>query len=186
REIERRIQQSERRGIDKASTTSAPLGVPDTFDEHVNLMFELLAAAWQTDATRIFTFMMSRELSQRTYPQIGVTEQHHSVSHHQNNADKMAKVARINTYYVGMYAKFLEKLKATEDGGGSLLDHSLIFYGAGMGDSNSHASDPLPIIAIGGGAGKGHRHLQVETRTSVGCLWSAVANRFGAPMERFG
>src|SRR5436190_3577638 len=186
REIERRIQQTERRGGAEAVILDAPVGVPDSFDEHVALMFDLVAAAYQADVTRVFTFMMSRELSQRTYPQIGITEQHHSVSHHQNNAEKMAKVARINTYYVDMYAKFLEKLRSTEDGDGSLLDHSLIFYGAGMGDSNSHASDPLPIVAVGGGLGSGPRHIQVATRTPVGCLWSAVANRFGVPMERFG
>jgi hypothetical protein len=186
REIERRIQQTERRNSTEV-TLDAPVGVPDSFEEHVGLMFDLVAAAWQADVTRVFTFMMSRELSQRTYAQIGVTEQHHSVSHHQNNADKMAKVAKINIHYLGLYAKFLEKLRSVEDGGGSLLDHSLLFYGAGMGDSNSHASDPLPIVAIGGGVGKGHRHVQVETRTPVGCLWSTVANRFGAPpMERFG
>ena len=96
-------------------------------------MFDLLAAAYQADVTRVFTFMMSRELSQRTYPQIGVTEQHHSVSHHQNNAEKMAKVVKINTYYVGLFAKFLEKLRATEDGDGSLLDHSLICLRRGHG-----------------------------------------------------
>src|SRR5436190_5411186 len=181
REIERRIQQTEKRGIEKAATTSAPLGVPDSFDEHVDLMFELLAAAWQTDATRVFTFMMSRELSQRTYPQIGVTEQHHSVSHHQNNPDKVAKMVRVNTYYINFFAKFLNKLRSTPDGDGSLLDHSLLVYGAGMGDSNSHASDPLPIVMVGGGVGKGHRHVQVTTRTPVGNLWSTVADRFGAP-----
>ena len=186
REIERRIQQTERSNRTEV-TLDAPVGVPDSFEDHVGLMFDLIVAAFQADATRVFTFMMSRELSQRTYPQIGVTEQHHSVSHHQNNAEKMAKVARINIYYLGMYAKFLEKLKSIEDGGGSLLDHSLLFYGAGMGDSNSHASDPLPIVAIGGGVGKGNRHVQVPYRTPVGCLWLAVANRFGAPpMERFG
>jgi len=188
REIERRIQQAERSNrSDAAVAFDAPVGVPDSFDEHVALMFDLLAAAYQADVTRVFTFMMSRELSQRTYPQIGVTEQHHSVSHHQNNADKMSKVTKINVYYIGMYAKFLEKLRATEDGDGSLLDHSLLFYGAGMGDSNSHASDPLPVVAVGGGVGKGHRHVQVETRTPVGSLWLSVADLFGAPpMERFG
>ena len=176
----------ERRGSTEAVSLDAPVGVPDSFDEHVALMFDLLAAAFQADVTRVFTFMMSRELSQRTYPQIGVTEQHHSVSHHQNIADKMAKVTKINTYYMGMYARFLEKLRSTEDGDGSLLDHSLLFYGAGMGDSNVHASDPLPIVAVGGGVGKGHRHVQVPTRTPVGCLWSTVADRFGSPMEPFG
>jgi Protein of unknown function (DUF1552) len=186
REIERRIEQSGRSKSSDASLET-PVGVPDSFDEHVDLMFELVAAAWRGDVTRVFTFMMSRELSQRTYPQIGITEQHHSISHHQNNAEKMAKVTRINTYYAGFFAKFLDKLKSTEDGGGSLLDHSLTFYGAGMGDSNSHASDPLPIVAVGGGVGRGHRHVQVATRTPVGCLWSTVASRFGAPpMERYG
>ena len=186
REIERRIQRTEAHQTAEATTLDAPIGVPDSFDEHVGLMFDLVAAAYQADVTRVFTFMMSREISQRTYPQIGITEQHHSVSHHQNNAEKMAKVARINVYYVGLYAKFLEKLRSIEDGDGSLLDHSLIFYGAGMGDSNSHASDPLPIVAVGGGLGKGHRHVQVAQRTPVGNLWIAVAGKFGRPMERFG
>ena len=129
---------------------------------------------------------MSRELSQRTYPEIGVTEQHHSVSHHQNNREKMAQVVKINTYYMRLYAKFLDKLRTTQDGDGSLLDHSLIFYGAGMGDSNAHASDPLPVIAAGGGVGRGHRHVQVATRTPVGNLWMAVSEKFGNPQKEFG
>jgi hypothetical protein len=187
REIERRIQQTERSNRKDGVGLDAPVGVPDSFDEHVALMFDLIAAAFQADATRVYTFMMSRELSQRTYPQIGVTEQHHSISHHQNNAEKIVKVTKINVYYMEMYAKFLAKLKSIDDGGGSLLDHSLLFYGAGMGDSNSHASDPLPVVAAGGGAGKGQRHVQVATRTPVGCLWLTVANRFGAPpMQRYG
>jgi hypothetical protein len=186
REIERRIQQIELRNNKEVATLDAPAGMPTSFEDHVGLMFDLVVAAYQSDATRVFTFMMSRELSQRTYPSIGVTEQHHSVSHHTNNAEKIAKVARINTYYIGMYARFLEKLRQTPDGDGSLLDHSLVFYGAGMGDSNSHASDPLPIVATGGGVGNGHRHIQVPYRTPVGCLWSTVANRFDVTMERFG
>ena len=130
--------------------------------------------------------MMSRELSQRTYPQIGVTEQHHSVSHHQNNPEKMAQVVKINTYYARMYAKFLEKLRSTPDGDGSLLDHSLIIYGAGMADSNMHATDPLPLVAIGGGVGTGHRHIQLPTRTPIGNFWLNVADKFGKPMDSFG
>ncbi len=171
REIERRIQRQEARGAVQVDTPDAPIGVPDSFDEHVALLFDLLAVAYQSDTTRVFTFMMSRELSQRTYPQIGVTEQHHSVSHHQNNPEKMAQVVKINTYYAGMYAKFLEKLRSTPDGDGSLLDHSFIIYGAGMADSNVHATDPLPLVAIGGGVGTGHRHIQVPTRTPVGNFW---------------
>jgi Protein of unknown function (DUF1552) len=186
REIERRIQRQEARGATQVDAPDAPIGVPDSFDEHVALLFDLLAVAYQADITRVFTFMMSRELSQRTYPQIGVTEQHHSVSHHQNNPAKMAQVVKINTYYAGMYAKFLEKLRSTPDGDGSLLDHSLIIYGAGMADSNMHATDPLPLIAIGGGVGTGHRHIQLPTRTPVGDFWLNVAEKFGKPMDRFG
>jgi hypothetical protein len=186
REIERRIQRQEARGATEVNAPDAPIGVPDSFDEHVALLFDLLAVAYQADVTRVFTFMMSRELSQRTYPQIGVTEQHHSVSHHQNNPEKMAQVVKINTYYARMYAKFLEKLRSTPDGDGSLLDHSLIIYGAGMADSNMHATDPLPLVAIGGGVGAGHRHIQLPTRTPVGDFWLNVAEKFGKPMERFG
>jgi hypothetical protein len=186
REIERRIQRQEARGATQVDAPDAPIGVPDSFDEHVALLFDLLAVAYQADITRVFTFMMSRELSQRTYPQIGVTEQHHSVSHHLNKPDKMAQVVKINTYYARMYAKFLEKLRTTPDGDGSLLDHSLIIYGAGMADSNMHATDPLPLIAIGGGVGTGHRHIQLPTRTPIGNLWLNVAEKFGKPMEHFG
>ncbi len=186
REIERRIQRQEARGASEVDAPDAPIGVPDSFDEHVALLFDLLAVAYQADVTRVFTFMMSRELSQRTYPQIGVTEQHHSVSHHLNKPEKMAQVVKINTYYAQMYAKFLEKLRATPDGDGSLLDHSLIIYGAGMADSNMHATDPLPLVAIGGGVGAGHRHIQLPTRTPVGDFWMNVAEKFGKPMERFG
>ena len=186
REIERRIQQAETHGLASAAVPDPPVGVPDSFEEHVSLLFDLLAAAWQADVTRVFTFMTSRELSQRTYPQIGVHEQHHSVSHHLNNAEKMAQVVKINVYFVRMYAHFLEKLRSTEDGDGSLLDHSLIIYGAGMGDSNAHASDPLPLVAVGGGAGVGHRHVVLPTRTPVGSLWMNVAAKFGRDMGRFG
>jgi len=185
REIERRIQRAEAHSRTDAATLDAPVGVPDSFDEHVGLMFDLVAAAFQSDTTRVFTFMMSREISQRTYPQIGITEQHHTISHHLNKPDKMAKVARINNYYAQLYAKFLDKLRSTQDGDGSLLDHSLLFYGAGMGDSNVHASDPLPMVAAGG-VGKGNRHVQVAARTPVGDLWMAVAAKFGRPMDRFG
>ncbi len=186
REIERRIQRQEARGATDVNAPDAPIGVPDSFDEHVALLFDLLAVAYQADITRVFSFMMSRELSQRTYPQIGVTEQHHSVSHHLNKPEKMAQVVKINTYYAQMYAKFLEKLQSTPDGDGSLLDHSLIIYGAGMADSNMHATDPLPLVAIGGGVGTGHRHIELPTRTPIGNFWLNVAEKFGKPMDSFG
>ncbi len=186
REIERRIERAEARGAEQGATPDAPLGTPELFEEHVALMFDLAAAAFAADATRVFTFMMSRELSQRTYPQIGVGEQHHSVSHHLNNPEKMARMTKINTYYVRMYARFLETLRGMPDGDGSVLDHSLLVYGAGMADSNGHATDPLPVVLAGGGAGRGARHVELPVRSPIGNLWLNVAAKFGAPMEQFG
>jgi hypothetical protein len=185
REIERRIQRAESRGKTDV-TLDVPVGVPDSFEEHVGLMYDLMAVAYQADVTRVFTFMLSRELSQRTYANIGVTEQHHSVSHHGNDPQKIAQNVKVNTYHMGLFAKFIEKLKATPDGDGSVLDHSLIFYGGGMGNPNGHASDPLPVVAIGGGVGKGHRHIKLKPQTPIGNLWLAVANHFGDEMTTFG
>src|SRR5215217_6121529 len=185
REIERRLQRAEAHSSDDV-TFGAPVGVPDSFEEHVGLMFELLALAYQADVTRVFSFMLSRELSQRTYPQIGVTEQHHSVSHHGNDAQKIAQNIKVNTYHVTLFARFLEKLRSLPDGDGSVLDHSLIFYGGGMGNPNPHASDPLPVIGVGGGVGKGHRHVQLKPRTPVGNLWRSVSERYGSRIDTFG
>jgi len=186
REIERRIQRTEAHNSGEIETPDAPIGIPDSFEEHAGLMFDLIAAGWQADVTRVFTFMMSRELSQRTYPQIGVTEQHHSISHHLNNPEKMARMEKINVYYVQLYARFLDKLRSIPDGDGSLFDHSLVIYGAGMADSNSHASDPLPVVLCGGGVGKGNRHVEVSQRTPIGNLWREIAARYGNSMEHFG
>jgi hypothetical protein len=185
REIERRIQRAESRNATNVALDT-PVGVPDSFEEHVGLMYDLLAAAYQADVTRVFTFMLSRELSQRTYPNIGVTEQHHSVSHHGNDAAKIAQNVKVNTYHMTLFARFLDKLRALPDGDGSVLDHSLIIYGGGMGNPNGHASDPLPVVAVGGGVGKGHRHLQLPKQTPVGNLWLAVSNQFGSPIQTFG
>ena len=185
REIERRIQRAEEHAAGDV-TFEAPVGVPDSFEEHVGLMFDLLAVAWQADITRVFTFMLSRELSQRTYPQIGVTEQHHSVSHHGNDQQKIAQNVKVNTYHVTLFSRFLEKLRSTPDGDGSILDHSLIFYGGGMGNPNPHASDPLPVIGVGGAVGKGHRHIQLAPRMPVGNLWLAASNHYGSTIDVFG
>ena len=186
REIERRIQKTEARNSVDATPIDAPMGVPESFEEHLALMYDLLAIAYQADLTRVFTFMTDRELSQRTYPQIGVPEQHHGVSHHGNDPAKIVKVAKINRYHMELFAKFLTNLASTPDGDGSLLDHSLIFYGCGMGNPNQHATNPLPLVAIGGWAGKGNRHILLPERTPVGNMWLSVANRFGSPIETFG
>ena len=185
REIERRIQRTESRNATNV-TLDTPVGVPDSFEDHVNLMYDLLAVAYQADVTRVFTFMLSRELSQRTYPNIGVTEQHHTVSHHGNDAQKIGQNVKVNTYHMTLFARFLDKLRALPDGDGSVLDHSLIIYGGGMGNPNGHASDPLPCVAVGGGVGKGNRHIQVKKQTPVGNLWLSVANQFGSRIETFG
>jgi len=186
REIERRIQKTETQQATDLAVIDKPLGIPDSFEEHTALMFDLLAMAMQADQTRVFTFMMSREGSQRTFGEIGVADPWHVVSHHGDQAEKVARAAKINVLCVGMFAKFIEKLKNTPDGDGSLLDHSLMFYGSGMGNSNVHATDPLPMLAMGGGVGKGNRHIVLPSKTEIGNLWLTVVNRFGVPAETFG
>jgi len=186
REIERRIQRTEAQNSTSVTTIDAPLGIPEVFEEHVALMFDLLAAAYQADITRVFTFMMSREASQRTYPQVDVDEPHHTISHHGNDPEKMARNARINIFHAQQFGKFVEKLHKTPDGDGSLLDHSLVFYGAGMGNGNAHATDPLPLVAVGGGVGTGNRHILPAPRTPVGNLWVDIAHKFGASIDSLG
>jgi hypothetical protein len=186
REIERRIQRTEAQNSTSVTTIDAPLGIPEVFEEHVALMFDLLAAAYQADITRVFTFMMSREASQRTYPQVDVDEPHHTISHHGNDPEKMARNARINIFHAQQFGKFVEKLHKTPDGDGSLLDHALVFYGAGMGNGNAHATDPLPLVAVGGGVGTGNRHILPAPRTPVGNLWVDIAHKFGAPIDSLG
>lgn len=186
REIEQRIDRRQARTDSAEVTIDAPEGIPESFEEHVALMFDLQRVAYQADVTRVVTFMMSREASQRTYPQIEVDEPHHTLSHHGNDPQKMAKNARINLYHVEQFAKFVEKLNTTADGDGSLLDHSLIFYGAGMGDGNAHATDPLPLVAVGGLAGTGNRHVLQKPKTPVANLWLGVAAKFGVNIDHLG
>lgn len=185
REIERRIRLAEATGLEDVEMT-APIGVPPSFDEHVSMMFELAALAYQTDLTRVFTFMMAREFSMRTYPELGVPEPHHAVSHHGNKPDQIARHAAINLHHMGHFVRFLERLQASEDGDGSVLDHSLIFYGAGMSNGNAHSAHPLPLAAVGGGLGTHQRFIDSAPRTPIGNLWVGVANRFGSGIDRLG
>jgi hypothetical protein len=186
REIERRIQRAEAQTERQLVSVDAPVGVPDSFGDHVALLFDLLAVAYQTDLARVFTFMMAREASNVSYPDIGVTEPHHLVSHHGGKADKIAEHAKINVYHVQLFADFIAKLRATPDGDGSLLDHSLLFYGSGMGNGNAHEGYPLPLVAVGAGAQKGDRHVKLGGETPLSNLWLGVANTFGTPLARFG
>lgn len=186
RDIEQRIARRENQKNTEEVTIDEPEGIPESFEEHAALMFELQTVAYQADLTRVVTFMMSREASQRTYPQIGVDEPHHTLSHHGNDPKKIERNAKINLYHVQQFAKFVEKLRTTPDGDGSLLDHSLMFYGAGMGDGNQHATDPLPLVAVGGLVGRGHRHLLQKPKTPVANLWLGVADQFGVKIDHLG
>jgi hypothetical protein len=186
REIERRIQQAETQHAREVTLVDKPLGIPDSFAEHTGLIYELMALAMQADLSRVFTFMVSRESSQRTFPEIDIADPWHVVSHHGDQPEKVLRNAKINALCLRMFAKFVDKLRSTPDGDGSLLDHSLLFYGSGMANSNVHATDPLPMIAVGGGAGRGNRHLVLPARTEIGNLWLSVANKCGDEMTAFG
>ena len=188
REIERRLQIAEKSAGSEVSMPTAPVGVPDSYEEHVGLMYDMMALAFQSDATRVFTFMMARELSQRSYPQVGVPDPHHATSHHQDNPEKLAKLVKIQNYHLTLFAKFLDKLKATQDGDGNLLDHTTLVYGSCLSNSNIHNHNPLPTLLAGGGAGtlKGGRHLKYPENTPMSNLLLSVLNKIGVPTDKVG
>jgi hypothetical protein len=186
REIERRIQRTESQNTASVTVPDAPIGVPQMYVDHVGLLFDLAAVAYQADLTRVVTFMMAREASMKTYPEIGITEPHHTISHHREKPDVKAMHATLNTYHMSMFAKFLKKLKATPDGDGCLLDHAMVCYGSGMSNANVHGPYPLPLVAVGGGVGQGYRHVVTPERTPLGNLWVTVADKFGCPETTFG
>ena len=188
REIERRIQMAEKRASLNVNVPETPIGVPESFDEHAKLMYELQVLAYQAEITRVSTFMVARDLSQRTFPQIGVPEPHHSVSHHGNNPATIAKLEKINTYHATLLAFFLEKLRATPDGDGNLLDHSMILYGSSMSNPNEHNHFPLPLLVAGGACGKleGGRHLKFPERTPMSNLLLGLLEKAGIERESLG
>ena len=188
REVERRIQRIEARDASELPTLERPAGVPDRFDEHVKLMYELQWLAFRSDMTRVTTFMLGRELNFRTYPEIGITEGHHGLSHHQDNPTQLAKYARLNTYQTELFAWFLDKLKSTPEGDGTLLDHSMFLYGAALSNPNLHAHYDLPIAIVGGGAGtlRGGRHLAYRTETPMTNLLLSLLEKAGVPAEKIG
>jgi hypothetical protein len=189
REIERRIQRAEKsQGDQDLLLPARPAGVPFDFEEHVALMYELMALSYQANITRVITFMVSREVSNRTYTQIGVTDGHHAISHHQNRAEKMEKNVRIQTFNVNQFTGLLEKLKQIPDGDGTLLDHTLLLYGSNMSNSNAHDHFPLPNLVVGGAAGtmKGGRHLKYEDRTPMTNLLMTMLEKVGVRQETLG
>jgi len=188
REIERRIQRVEASNTSDVATIDAPVGIPHDFEDHMNVMFDLLSVAWQADLTRVFTFMTGREASQRTYPGLGMTFTHHDTSHHGRNPEKMAKHAQINTYFTQLYARFLDSLRNAPEGDGNVLDNALIAYGTGMSDGQAHDSYPLPLSLAGGLGGKlrGGRFVVAPEWTWIGDLWAGVAGHYGLELASFG
>jgi hypothetical protein len=188
REIERRIEKLEQQQTARIDLPEIPVGIPDAFDEHIKLMFDLAALAYQAKITRIFSLMMVREATSRTYGHIGVPDAFHPASHHQNNPAKMEKVAKIQTYHSEIFARFLGTLEKIQDGDGSLLDHSILVYGSNMSNSNAHDHFPLPMAVAGGACGKikGGQHLRYPDHTPVSNLLFTVLERAGTPLEKLG
>ncbi|MDA2928984.1 DUF1552 domain-containing protein [Acidobacteria bacterium AH-259-O06] len=188
REVERRIQKAEADTADNPlPDLDRPLGVPAAYADHARLMFDLQVLALQGDVTRVITFQLARETSTRTYPEIGVSDPHHPLTHHGNDAEKIAKVAKINQFHVSLFAYFLEKLKSTPEGNGSLLDHSIYLYGSGMGNPNVHDHVNLPILVAGGGAGKvkGGRHIKYAEPTPMANLHLTLLDSVGGHLDSF-
>ena len=189
REIERRIQRAETsQGDEDLQLPARPAGVPFDYEEHIKLMYDLITLAYQADVTRVITFMVSREVSNRTYPQVGVTDGHHAISHHQNRAEKMEKNVKIQTYNISQFGYFLDKLKNTPDGDGSLLDHAALLYGSNMSNSNAHDHYPLPNLVVGGAAGRmqGGRHLKYADHTPMTNLLVTMLDKVGVKQESLG
>ncbi|HZJ31376.1 MAG TPA: DUF1552 domain-containing protein [Vicinamibacterales bacterium] len=189
REIERRIQISERQAENpNLAVPSSPTGIPDDFEEHTKLMFDLMAIAFQADITRVSTFMMAREVSYRTFPKLGISEAFHPASHHQNSQQRLEQLAKINAFHVSLVSYFLDRLKNTPDGDGTLLDHSLVLYGSAMSNSNVHNHSPLPVLIAGGSAGKlkGGRHLMYPEGTPMSNLLLTILNKTGVQQESVG
>ena len=187
REIERRIQRAEQsNATTPLPTVEQPSGVPDDYDEHVSLLFEMLVLAYQVDVTRVSCTQMARELSGRTYPNIGVPEAHHSVSHHQLDPHNIEQYTKINTHQMSLFAGMVERMHNTPDGDGTLLDHSILLYGTGMGDGDHHTPYNLPVTLVGGGCGQlaGGRHMVYELDTPFMNLGVTLLDKVGARVDR--
>jgi hypothetical protein len=191
REIERRLERSEQTLASTVPVPEAPIGPPELFDEHVALLYDLLAVAFQADVTRVFTFMLARDVSSRAFPHIGVPDPHHALSHaanRGNDPDMARKFATVNAHMVQMFARFVKTLAEAQDGEGSLLDHSVVLYGSGMSNGNLHSHTPLPLVVAGGGAGavKGNRHFTNPDLFPIENLHVSLAQRVGVEIETFG
>jgi hypothetical protein len=185
RDVERRLETAEAQSARALPVVEQPASVPATFPEYAKLMIDLQVLAYQADLTRVCTFMLAKELSGRTYPEIGVSEGHHALSHHGDAENKVAMLAKVNAHHASMLAYFLEKMAGTSDGDGSLLDHTLVLYGSGHGDPNKHDPKELPIIVIGSDQLKGGRHLRFP-HAQLANLHVSLLNTLGLPVDKFG
>jgi hypothetical protein len=188
RDVEREIERAEQAVADnKTPDLERPVGVPAAFADHAKLMFDLQILAFQADITRVIAFQFTREQSNRTYPEIGVRDPHHPTSHHGNDPVKVAQIAKINTYHVSLFSEFLQRMKATPDGNGSLLDHSVYLYGSGMGNPSLHDHENLPILVAGGAATglKGGRHIRYEKGTNLANLHLTLLDQVGVHLDSF-
>lgn len=190
RDVERRIQKAEEQNDTmKVPVIERPSGVPAEFEDHAKLMMDLQTIAFQADLTRVITFMIGREGSTRSYRNIGISDGHHPLTHHQNDPEKIEKVTRIDTYHVKLLAYYLDKLKSTQDGEGNLLDHSLILYGSSISDGNAHTHHNLPLVMAGGAAGqvKGGRHIKFQNETPMNNLLLTILDKAKVPVpEKLG
>jgi len=187
REIERRVEKMDARDLSHVNIPDTPGGIPPTFEAHINLLFDLIAVAYQANMTRVFSFMMAAEVSGLTYNQIGVSDAFHPLSHHNNEQAKMDKLVKIQTYHTDIFAKFLAKLQKMPDGDATMLDHSLILYGSNMSNSNAHNHDPLPTALVGGWKSvKGGQHLKYPDQTPLANMLLTILDRAGVPEEKFG
>jgi hypothetical protein len=188
REIESRIQRAERRATSEVVLPAAPIGIPESWAEHAGVMWDLMALAWEADLTRVFSFMLNREASQLVFPELGFNEPWHHVSHHGNQPEKIALLTKLNTWQIEQFGKFLTRLRSTPDGDGTLLDHSVVIWGSGMSDSDRHSPLDVPYLQVGKGAGlfTGNKHLAAPKDTPLANVMLTVAQKFGAPIEKFG
>ena len=189
RDVERRLQNTlARADASPTPAMEAPLGIPDSFGEHARLMFDLQLLAYQADITRVVTFQIGRELSTRSYAELGVLESHHDISHHQSDPVRMAKNTKINLFHMSLFAEFVEKLRATPDGDGTLLDHVMLLYGGGLGDGDRHLPHDLPLVLVGGGCGqlRGGRHLVCATDTPLMNLGLTLLDKVGVELASVG
>lgn len=188
REIEARIQRAERQATTELVLPAAPIGIPDSWEEHATVMFDLMALAFEADITRVFSFMLNREASQLVFPNLGFNEPWHHVSHHGNQPEKLELLVKLNTWQIGVFGKFLDRLRSTPDGDGTILDHSAVIWGSGMSDSDRHSPLDVPYLMVGKAAGlfSGNRHLVAPQGTQLADVMLTLAQKYGAEIDRFG